>query len=1196
MSKFHLRLAGYWLIAFGILLMAPMSAWAQTSVSATISGVITDPSGAVIPDVSITAENTGTHQIAKTSTNPSGNYVLPNLPSGDYNVRAEKEGFQVCENLGVHLDPASSVLSNCTMKVGQVTQTVEVTASALQVQTTEAKIARTVDTTQMQDLPVNGRNFVSLFGLQPGVVQSFAFNSFQAMSVFASQCTQVNGLTGESNNMLIDGTPSTRTRANGATVGTPSMDAISEVNIVTTGYMPEYSRAAGGQFAVSLKSGSDRYHGSVFEYIRNTAWESRYFFASTVPTLDFNDFGFSVGGPIIPKSHKLYFYVSEEWNREVTGNTEVGTVPTAADRAGDLNGYCQVFTGSCPTVPAYLNGVDGLTYVAPPPPPAPDPRPGACAASGGTAAGCFPGNVIPQSLMSSNGQAMVSHMYLLPNTITNTTSYPYEGGNNIIYNYNTPSDAQMDDIKGDYIPNDKNHLAVSLRHYSYPTSSPAGSNGGSALLEQGYLFPSRAGSLDFTTTFSPTLLNDFSLGASEDIVHVLVPGGSYGGDGVNRGSLGINFPYIIPGGPASKDIAQKIPTLILSGFEQVSGLPYPSGSVGHIYTVQDVITKIKGNHTVKAGVWFEHDGENDHDQVRVTPGGGVGNNLNGTFEFNHATPYTTVSPLADALLGNFDSYSELGWRNQTPWRAHQIGFFAQDSWKVTPHFTIQGGLRWDVFQPYQSKWNNFAMFDPSFYSYAPGVAQVVDPTTGFITGGNPYNGIAVPGNGVPLDAAGHFAVFGQHLTTQNIPSLNQELQYYGMARGLPLSIIGTQWHNFQPRLGFAWDPTGSGKTSIRAGSGIFYNHNTLSDVTLEGGTTPYQLASEVFNGLADCPGSALTALRTCETSSTTAPQLPIPMTGTDLKNDVPVVYSWNFTLEHMFFNDTLVSAGYVGNRGRHLPINADLNQPAIGTFTNPANANINQDALRPYPGIGGATTTLQEGNSKYDALQVSVQRRLSKGLQYQVAYTYSKAFDMADSIYAVVTDTYNPKYNWQLAGFNQTHNLIFTWIYELPFERHATTWYGKAVGGWMISGDLALLSGFQDSVTTSGADPLGNGVTSVGGTEYAAVTAGCHYRGNRSMTQFFNTSCFSPPTASTLSGTVAPNAIEGPGIDNLDFALLKNGPITERLKYQFRAEFFNVLNHPSFNGIDTGVTDSTFGIVTSAVSQRQIQFAFRLTF
>ncbi|MGA2072759.1 MAG: carboxypeptidase regulatory-like domain-containing protein [Terriglobia bacterium] len=1168
-------------------LLLPMPALAQTAVLATIGGTITDSTGAVIPGAAITVTNTGNQLASKTSSNSAGYYVVADLPSGNYDVKAEKEGFEACSTLGVHLDPAANVQVSCTMQVGQVTQTVEVQASSVQVQTSDSQVARTVDQTQMTELPVNGRNFVSLFGLQPGVVQSFSFNSFQAMSLFASQCTQVNGLTGESNNLLIDGIPSTRTRANGATVAMPSMDSISEVQIVTTGYMPEFSRAAGGQFAVSLKSGSDQYHGSVFEFVRNDYMDARYFFSAGRPKLAYNDFGFAVGGPVIPKKHNLYFYLSEEWNREVTGNTEVGTVPTPADRAGDLSGYCAVFTKNCPKVPAYLNGVtaNGETLVGGQP---------------------FPSDQIPQSLFSPNGSAMAGHFYLQPNTVTQTNpAYAYEGGNNIIYLYNTPNDAHMTDVKVDFIPNSKSHLAVSVRHYYSPTSvgtSGTGSGGASALLNQGYIWPSRGASLNYTTTFSPTLLNDFTLGANEDINHIVVPSGGPGGDGIDRASLGITYPYIIPGGDASKDIAGKIPTLILSGFEQVSGLPYPSGSIGHVYTVQDVITKIQGAHTIKAGLWWEHDGENDHDQVRVSPGGGVGNNLNGQFEFNASNPNTTGSPLGDALLGNFDNYSELGWRNQTPWKADQIGFFGQDSWKVTRRLTVNGGLRWDYFQPYLSKWNNFAMFDPLFYSYSPGVAQVVDPTTGFITGGNPYNGIAVPGNGVPSDAAGHFAVFGQHLTTSNIASINQQLQEDGMARGLPRNIIGSHYRNFQPRVGFAWDPKGDGKSSIRGGAGIFYNHNTLSDVTLEGGVTPYQLAEEVFNGLADCPGSAVSASRTCVTTGAAAPNLPIPMTGNDLKNDVPVVYSWNFTLEHMFFNNTLIDVGYVGNRARHMPINADLNEPAIGTFTNPANTGINQDALRPYPGIGGAMTTEQEGNSKYDALQVSVQRRLTHDLQFNVAYTYSKAFDMADSIYSVVTDTYNPKYNWQLAGFDQTHNFIFTWVYTLPILRHNTSLLGKIAGGWEISGDLALFSGFADSVTTSGTDVLGNGTTEIGGTEYAGVLPGCHYRGSRSISRFFNTSCFyqpgpTEPTYSTLYGTVAPNAIEGPGVDNLDFAMIKNGPVwKEKIRYQIRGEFFNILNHPSFNGIDTGVTDSTFGIVTSAVTQRNIQIAIKLIF
>jgi Carboxypeptidase regulatory-like domain len=1170
-----------WSIPAAVLLLALFppavsSALAQTSVSGTITGSITDSTGAVIPSADVVVTNKGTQQVVKTATNGSGYYTFPNLPSGDYDVRATKEGFEACLNRGVHLDPAATVEVSCALKVGQVSQTVEVQASAVNVDVSDTKVERTVDSTQMQQLPVNGRNFVSLLGLQPGVVQSFSFNSFQAMSLFASQCTQVNGLTGESNNLLIDGAPSTRTRANGATVGMPSMDSIGEVNIITTGYMPEYSRAAGGQMVVNMKSGTDQYHGDAYEFIRNDALDSRYFFSPTVPKLDYNDFGFTIGGPVIPRKHNLYFFWAEEWQKEVSGNTEVGQVPSMEDRTGDLAPYCQAFASSCPKVPGYLNGVNGLVAGQP-----------------------FPNNTIPSNLLSPNGSAMVSHFYLAPNTKTNlSTLDPYEGGNNLIYLYNTPSDARMDDLKVDYNINDKNHLAVTLRHYA-DTSDNAGtgSGGGSALLDQAYHFPSRGATIDYTTTFSPTLLNDFTITSTEDIVHVYVPAGGANGNGLDRTSLGVDFPYIL--GAASKDDAGKIPTVIMQGgFEQVSGLPYPSGSTGHVYTLQDVVTNVHGNHTAKFGFWFEHDGENDHDQVRVSPGGGVGNNLNGQFEFNASGINTTGSGIADALLGNFDNYSELGWRDYTPWYAHQIGVFGQDSWKVTPRLTIQGGLRWDYFEPYQSTWCNFAMFDPEFYSFSSGTQQVVNPTTGFITGGNPYNGIATPCQALPQSAEGHYAVLGQELTASNLASVNQELRDLGMQRGLSNQILASRWDDFQPRLGFAWDPKGDGKTSIRGGGGVFYNHNTLSDVTLMGGNTPFQLATETFNGRADCPGDAFPGLAGCS-APTTPPNLPIPETGQDLVNKTPVVYSWNFTVQHEFWNNTVVDVAYVGNRGKHFPINADLNEPAIGTFNNPANTSTNPDVLRPYPGIGGAMTDLQEAQSKYDALQVSVQRRFTNNLQYNVAYTYSKCFDMADSIYTVVADTYDPRANWEVCGFNQTHNLTVTYIYNIPFLRNNQTLLGKTLGGWEVSGDVALISGFNDTVSAS-SDYLGNGAQSIGATLPAYVKSGCNTRGGRTFSQFFNTSCFYEPPQwpnTGLVGSAAYNSIEGPGVDNFDFALIKNGPVWgERIHYQFRAEFFNFFNHPSFNGIDTGVTDGAFGQVNSAVTPRNVQLGLKLLF
>jgi hypothetical protein len=1150
---------------------------AQTSVAGSINGTITDSSGAVIPDASVTVTNAGTAQAMKVTTNASGFYQVLNIPSGDYDVRAEKEGFETCLRKGVHLDPAQSIDVGCSLTVGEVSQTVEVKAATVNVDVSDTKVERTVDATQMEQLPVNGRNFVSLLGLQPGVVQSFSFNSFQAMSLFASQCTQVNGLTGESNNLLIDGAPSTRTRANGATVGMPSMDAISEVNIITTGYMPEYSRAAGGQVVINMKSGTDQYHGEAFEFVRNDDLDSRGFFNATVPKLDWNDWGFNIGGPIIPHKHKLYFFWSEEWQREVTGNTEIGQVPSMEDRIGDLAPFCQAFASSCPTVPGYLNGVDGLVAGSP-----------------------FPGNVIPASLLSANGQAMVKNFYLMPNTATNkSTIDPYEGGNNLIYLYNTPNNARMDDIKGDYAINDKNHLAVTLRHFANVSSNAGtGSGGGSALLDQQYHFPSRGATIDYTTTFSPTLLNDFTVTSTEDIVHVLVPAGGANGNGLDRSSLGITFPYIL--GDASKDVPGKIPTVIINdGFEQVSGLPYPSGSTGHVYTLQDVVTNVHGSHTLKAGFWFEHDGENDHDQVRVSPGGGVGNNLNGQFEFEASNPNTTGSGLADALLGNFDNYSELGWRDYTPWYAHQIGLFGQDSWKVMPRLTIQGGMRWDYFEPYRSTWCNFAMFNPEFYSSQPGIQPVVNPTTGFITSGDPYDGIATPCQALPQSAVGHFAVLGQHLTSSNLASINQELRNYGMQRGLSPSILQPRYNDVQPRLGFAWDPKGDGKTSIRGGAGIFFNHNTLSDVTLMGGNSPFQLAVETFNGRADCPGDAFPGAASCS-APTTPPNLPIPETGQDLINKTPVVYSWNFTVEHMFFNNMLVDVSYVGNRSAHMIINADENEPAIGTFNNPANASINQDVLRPDPGIGGGMTDNQEGTSKYNALQVSIQRRFTNGLQFNVAYTYSKCFDEADSIYTVVADTYNPKYNWEICGFNQTHALISTFIYNLPILRNNNSLVGKVLGGWEVSGDVALVSGFPSTVYAE-SDYLGNGAYSIGATLPAYVKPSCNYRGSRSFLQFFNTGCFSEPPQwpnTGLVGSGAYNDIEGPGTDNFDFALIKNGPIwpEHNVRYQLRGEFFNIFNHPSFNGIDTGVTDGAFGQVNSAVTPRNIQLGLKITF
>ena len=1178
------------LVALGFALCLAIPGFSQTQVLGTISGTVSDKSGAVIPDANVTATNKGTSQAVNATTNDAGYFVFSNLPAGTYDVAAEKAGFQRCLRTGVILDPAGRVEASCTMDVGQVTQTVEVQAQALAVQTEESKVSRVLNSTQITEIPTNGRNFASLLGIQPGVIQAFSFNSFGAMSLFQTQCTSVNGLRGDANNIQVEGSPSTRTRANGAIVAGPALDAIGEINIVTTGYMPEYSRGAGGQVLLQMKSGTQEYHGDAYEFLRNTSLDARNFFSPDVTNLKYNNFGYTFGGPIIPHRNKLFFFWSQEWSRIRTSSVETATVPTDLARTGNFSEYCAA--GSklpCPTVPAYLNGVDGLV-----------------------AGQHFPNNTIPQSLFSPNGTAMVQ-LYGAP-----TTSGI---GTNWVQNVPSPANESRYSIKVDYqIDKIKSHLAVALRHYyqeTLPSWGTAGA-GTDALLQIFPTFPERGGTFDLNTSFSPTLLNDFTFTATEDIVHVnLGPGeGSIGGitgggPGLDRTALGIDFPYIF--GPNStnpansKDIAGKIPTVNITGFASPSGLPYPSGSVGHVFTVQDVLTKVRGKHMIKGGVWLEWDGENDHDQVRVTPGSssGIGNNLNGTFTFDGSNKATTTgAPLADAILGNFGVYSELGFRNQTQWRAKQVGLFVQDNWKVTPRLTIQGGLRWDFFPPYHANWCNFSTFNPANFSTQPGTVGVVNPTTGLVSGVNggpynPYNGMSVPCQQLPNSAIGHFAVFGQELTAANIGAINQDLHNYGLQTGLSPSIFPSYYDLFQPRLGFAWDPWGKGTTSIRGGAGIFYNHFTLSDVTLMGGNTPFQLASEVVTGRADCPGYVLTASNGCgaaPSSGFSGLPLPIPITGQSLKSQVPGVYQWNFSVQHQLPQDTLIEVAYVGTRGRHMVVNSDLNQLQEGTLNLPQNAGVQPAALFPYPGLGGLTTAQMQTNSKYDALQVSVQRRLSKGLQYGVAYTYSNTFDYGSDLYANAINTYNLAYNFGPANFARRNNLIINYVYQLPFFKGQSGATAQILGGWQLSGVIALTSGVPYSILNSTGDVAG--VQSDFG-QVGNRLQGCNVdNAPRNVAEYFNTSCFVNANPGTF-GDAGRNSVWGPGNRNWDFALFKNGKITERFNYQFRAEFFNFLNHPSFgctSCISNTIGAGNFGQITGANDPREIQFGLKLLF
>ena len=1221
------RTAGRLLLLAGIALALGIASPAQNTVNGTITGTVTDHSGAVVMDANVTTTNEASQVSQSRTTNASGLYLFSDMPPATYTVKIEKSGFRPCEGTGILLDPGVTRTFSCILEVGAVTEVVTIQASALQVDTTAAKVSSVINSQEVEELPVNGRSMANFLALEPGVA-GINFGDFNSMNIFATQGVSVNGLRDQDNNILVDGVSSQRTRDNAALTAQPPIDAIGEINIVSTGYLPEYSRGAGAQIITQVKSGTDKYHGSLYEYNQNTVYDSA---ANALPgeagtprgTINWNNFGGTIGGRV-PKIHKLFFFFSEDITREPGASPNNVIVPSALAQQGNFSEYCAADI-ACPVVPAFLGGKV-------------DPNTGQTLVAGNP----FPNDTIAQTFWSTNGSALL-HVYPAPNIPSGTVA---NGLPNYFYLSQNPSNNHTEVGKIDYnIDQWKSHLSVTLRHYR--TDSTGDNFGGSPqLLDWTIQQPERGASIDFATNFSPTLFNDLVIGSTEDIVHVVVPPGPRG-NGQDRTSLGINYPYIF--GPASKDVSGKTPTITWGGvngnLDYLNYLTdaYPSNSFGHIYQFSDTVTKVRGNHTLKFGAWIEKDGERDDDQLIIG-----GQNLNGQMSLAATNdPFSTGLPIADLLLGIVDNYSEYGYRNMTPWVAWQQGYFGQDSWKVTSRLTIEGGLRWDYFPQYGSSWCNFSMFNPLAYSTLPGTKQVIDPATGLIEGGNYYNGVVSPCSSLPSSGYNHFGVFGEGFNASTAASINQELVATGVMRGYSPSILPNRYRNFAPRLGFSWDPFGKGTTAIRGSAGIFYNHDTLSDQTQMGRNVPFQTGASPNNLDIDCPGvaqnpsnpasfgcssGAATFTPGPTVASPTNEQSPIPITGAELKGLIPVVYSYHLDFQRMLPQNMLVDIAYVGTQARHLSLLEDLNTLPVGTFgnctlgggsvsaSNPAlcapgspyvynNAVTQVATLVPYPGFSNTSFTYQMdgATSGYNALQITAQRRMSNGLMFALAYTYANGYDYGSQLQSSVTDPYDLAYSRGNPDWLAHHTLNATYLYDLPFFKNHNNFQGRVLGGWELAGVFTFRSGgFSDPSGTWSPTDQGEDLAGIGNdnNERLALVPGCDPNsGPRTYAEFFNTKCYAFAAPGTL-GDSPRNGLYGPRFWIWNASLHKGGNIVgERVKYEFRAEAVNVLNHPIPNGINTNITSGAFGQINSLYTagnpsgnQRALQLGLRLLF
>ena len=1136
------RVLRYCAAALGCVLLTALPAAAQFD-RGQISGTVKDAQGGVVPGVTVSVTNLETQQMRTTVTDSSGFYTVPNLPGGKYDVSAELQGFKKALRQNVTLDSASSMVLNISLETGALTEAVTVTAEATPLQT-DVAVRKTVEAKDIELLSFSGRNPIGVPALKAGVIGG-SFNT-AGFSSLTNGGFNINGSRTDENTIYVDGAVAIRTRASGNIIGVQNVDAVQEVQVLTANYMPEYGRASGGQIRFITKGGSARYSGSASFFYRDDSLQANTWARNRSPNalenagpspFDYKQYGYSIGGPIPGGMFKdrAFFFAAQEWVNFLQVQTNTATVPTEAMRRGDFSELLNTSSGFYSSAQTIRDPLTGQP---------------------------FPNNIIPPERLSQNGIAIMN-LYPLP------TPGFRSGSANAIFNSDNPQDQRKDNIRIDYRINDKNQ--VTYRYSKFNWTSIDAFRGTFPFARTDWDRPNSTQNVNWTSTITPTLINEFSYSHSLDqvFINVFTESGLY-----KRSRTGVNYPYIFP---ANKEIEDKIPTVtIASPWTGIDGGPYPSSSQGPIHLVSNATTWVNGRHTFKGGVAIEYSGEDDFDQINVNSIPGGTNNQNGQFDFQNSSTARSGLAISDMALGLFNNYAELGQRAFTKWRAVATDIFVQDSWKPRTNLTIEGGVRWAIWPPWYSETNNIANFDPRFYNKA--TEAIINPSTGRLVGGDRYNGIVLPGDGFKGDA--------NDLVVASDPKVQ------ALFRGEPRGFSQTHYNAFEPRLGMSYQV--NKETIARASAGIFHNRVTLNDSTLLGGNPPFQPMVTVANGSVDNPGGAGSAT-----------DLPFGMQGQDVVFKHPTAYMWSAGVQREVPLGFVMDVTYVGRKGLYLQRERNINQLPEGTLTNPANAGINIAALRPYKGYGAIRISENAGYSTYNSLQISADRRYTNGLKVGVAYTLSKSEDNASGKRDILWNTYDDTNFWGPSSFDRTHVATIYYIYDLPFWRNGGSVLKSALGGWQISGATFMRTGTPFSITrTNDIAGVGEGANGQPVDVIGDINAnsngkfsGCVTSGVAADQNFaFNPAAFKDPAAGHF-GNETRNLLRGPGDQQWDIAFFKNFALKGTTKVQFRTEIFNFLNHPNLRGPNTDITNANFGrIITKDDNRRDIQLALRFLF
>ncbi len=1116
-----------------ILLCASLAA--AQSFTASVVGTVYDGTGAVVPNANLAAVNTGTNARVEATTDEQGNYTLPSLPPGQYRIEVEATGFKRLVRSGVVLQVQQQARMDLTLELGALTESIQVTAAVSRLEGTSSTLGKVVDNRRINDLPLNSRNVYSLLFLTPGTSGSVG-NNYNNVSFL------ING--SANRDVLIDGVTSTQPTVNGA-VGVsvfPPVDAIEEYKVLSSNMPAEFGRASGGVLNMVYKTGTNQIHGSAFEFLRNSVLDSNNFFANRLGvklgSFKRSQFGGTLSGPI--KRDKLFFLVAFEGLRQRSYSSTTTSVPTDLERQGN-------FAQSLASNGQQIRIFDPFTTRANP--------------AGGFIRDQFPGNLIPASRMDP---VALNIMKYYPRA--NTEGHPVTKRENFFKTAVGPLNTDNWDVRVDYNLSTRQRLFARYSHRLVVDPAAQFFPDDITIAEGRIIEENRARNtvVEYNNTLSPTTIFTGRLGFARA--------------GYLHDNQGLGFLPSSLGLPASIDAAvdrQMFPGISVSGFRGLGGGDHRWNPF-MTYSATASLAKVSGSHSWKFGF------EGRLIRVNVWEARSAGSFSFGAGFTQGPNPNTASATAgngaASLLLGTPGSGNLIqAWKNVASQSFYYAGY-VQDDWRVTRKLTLNLGLRWELDTPRSERYDRMNYFDPSATSP---LASVVPGFSG-LRGGLVFVGV---------------------------DGRSRRQQAYDL-------------NNIGPRLGLAYQL--NQQTVIRMAYGHMFGSSLMAAQGTVGpfgfrtenpmissldGITPFNLLRNPYPQGFKPPPGASEGLLTQSGANIQAVLWNESVT--------PWSQQWNFTVQRQLPSDLLVEAAYVGNRGLQLtrggegannmnqlhPVYMSLGSQLNQLVPNPFNQAVGRgihigpqvsraQMLRPFPQFTNIEPLFTSGYSSiYHSLQVMATKRMTRGLQFDMAYTWSK----------LISDGGGPQ-NWydlretrSISG--NPHRLIMSYLYELPFGRgrawgaNSPAFVDWVIGGWQFNGIASFISGGFLTVTASNTSGIfGTNTWALNNGTSARMTGPVVDR----LEKYMDTGVFSQPAAFTFGNVRTLPDVLSPGTRNFDLSLFKEFKPTERLRTQLRGEFLNAFNTPRFSGPNTSVTSTSFGRITSqGNAPRQIQFGLK---